>query len=195
MKDYKNTIPIASTQTYNDIYVGVTNKHATNMATASLLYCGAFVVVCGILYLVLYSSYALFLLPLPFAMYIKAKYLVEFTNEARDILFEQYTNQQEIVTQQIKDVQIDKSYTVISAPNGKDKIVLHLALTQSQLEQIKNTALQTKTLTVNYLESLGLSRPNAEKLRVELVQHNLLTMDDNGRVQLTKSGRRALSRI
>lgn len=196
MRNYKNAnaVPLIDTPR-DDIYVGVTRKHAANMALASLLHCFAFIAMCSILYLAIRNWFVLFALSFPFTMYMYAEYLIRFTNEARDILFEQYTHKPEIIMQQTEQGEVDKSYTVIPSPNGKDRIILHIGLTVSQLEQIRDTVLKTKTLTVNYLESLGLSRQSAERLRVELTQNGLLDMDNKGRVHLTKNGRRSFERI
>ena len=55
--------------------------------------------------------------------------------------------------------------------------------------------LNTGTLTVNYLESLGLSRQSAEGLRAELAGLDILEFDNKGRVSLTDKGEKICKRI
>ena len=84
--------------------------------------------------------------------------------------------------------------TFLDRPGGSF-YVIDVGLTNSQLDQIANALLDTKTLTINYLESLGLARQDAEKLRIELSAKELVEFDKKNRVHLTDLGKRIFYHI
>lgn len=132
-----------------------------------------------------------------FALYKFSKALVDYTNEDRDILNNRYVIFEdepiESNTHQIETT--NELNTIIPQPNGKGHFILHIGLSSTQLKSIANTMLNTGTLTVNYIESLGISRQNAEKLRSELAEYHLLSFDDKGRVKLTQDGIKSCKQI
>lgn len=195
MRRYNNSIPYIEHS--NDIYVQVTRKHAYNMFKATLLYYLALLsIIASLLLALYYSKWLLLLLPVSIAFYREAQSLEEFTKEARDILWYQYTNNnnEDVIISEEKEHRVTGN-TVIAGANGKTKHILHVDLTQGQLQQIAKAALSTESLTVNFLESIGLSRQDAELLRVELTQYGILNMDKKGRTKLTRDGEKVFKRI
>ena len=195
MRRYNNSIPYINNN--NDIYVQVTRKHAHNIFIATLYYALALLGTIAILALALNSKWYLLLLVLPLAFYREARSLEEFTKEARDILW--YTNMRNdnnegAIISEEKEHRVTGN-TVLTGANGKTKHVIHVDLTQGQLQQIAQAALSTESLTVNFLESIGLSRQDAELLRVELTQYGILNMDKKGRTKLTRDGEKVFKRI
>ncbi|MFA5166582.1 MAG: hypothetical protein WC449_04815 [Candidatus Paceibacterota bacterium] len=132
-----------------------------------------------------------------FALYKFSKALVQYTNEDRDILNGRYFSYDSIIEEvDSKEPETtDEITTIIPQANGKAHFNLHIGMTATQLKSIANTMLSTGTLTVNYIESLGISRQNAEKLRSELATYRLLSFDDKGRVKLTQDGIKVCKQI
>ena len=129
------------------------------------------------------------------ALYDYAKALCQFTTEDREYLF----NQQSIIEVEpnnaltIEDK--PKGNTIIPQTTGTSSYILATPLSESQKKAIANTMLNTETLTVNYLESIGLSRQSAEGLRAELAQLDILEFDNKGRVSLTDKGEKICKRM
>jgi hypothetical protein len=126
-----------------------------------------------------------------------ARALVNYTNEDRDILNSRYwyeTEEAPISESNQTDTNTSQD-TIIPQSRGNGHFILHIGLSVTQLNSIANAMLNTGTLTVNYIESLGISRQNAEKLREELSEYKLLSFDDKGRVRLTQDGERVCNRI
>src|SRR5690606_14144589 len=111
------------------------------------------------------------------ALFEYAKALVYFTTEDRDYLYSNSIAVESTHNDAIETPNDNQSITVIPQATGKGIYYLHVALSNSQLRSIANTMLNTETLTVNYLESLTISRQNAEKIRVELAQMGILQFD------------------
>lgn len=131
------------------------------------------------------------------ALYKFSRALVLYTNEDREILnsrYFDYTESEPIPESNVEDTNNEPT-TIIPHSNGKGHFNLHIGLTTTQLKSIANTMLNTGTLTVNYIESLGVSRQNAEKLRIELAEYRLLSFDDKGRVKLTQDGIKVCKQI
>lgn len=131
-------------------------------------------------------------LPLPviYALLKYAKALLEFTNEDRDILCSQYFNndQQQSPTNEMSEQETENDGITVIPNKWNGHFYLHIGLSESQKKTIAETMLKTKTLTVNYIESLGVSRQNAERLRVEFAEFGILEFDKRGRTKLTKDG-------
>ena len=152
--------------------------------------------------LVMWRVFGVLLLPtiefvaIAIALYDYARALCQFTVEDRDYLF----GQQSIVEVESKNAltieeKPARGDTLIPQDRGSGVYFLTIPLSESQKKAIANTMLNTETLTVNYLESIGLSRQNAEGLRAELAGLDILEFDNKGRVSLTDKGEKICKRI
>ena len=134
-------------------------------------------------------------LTLAYAINKYSEALEYFTDRDREMLESQYIKSDTQLIIPKEETQTNEDITVIPQAKGNGHYNLHIGLTETQLQHIAQTLLDTKTLTVNYIESLGLSRANAERLRAELSQFDIVYFDDKNRVHLTDDGKRICKRI
>lgn len=184
--------------TIKDAFVTRSRQQAFDIFKSKLL---KYAIYAFTIELLMWRIFGVLLLPtlefvaIAIALYDYARALCQFTVEDREYLF----NQQSTIEIESNNVlAVDdkpKGNTIIPQATGKSIYVLSTPLTESQKKAIANTMLNTGTLTVNYLESLGLSRQSAEGLRAELAQLNLLEFDNKGRVTLTDKGEKICKRI
>jgi len=183
-RNYNSTIPIAQIQ--NDKYR--VREHALNFGMAYFLI--LFFSSSATMFMMRshYYQYAL-ILSGAIAVCVYAYCLMDFTNEARDLLCTQAQQVQEIVTKEVIKEQGDKEYqkTLLPTPDGKHFVGIDVYLTETQITQVANAAVSGK-ITVNYLDSIGVSRPRAEKLRNELARIGYATFNRNSQLVITKSG-------
>lgn len=191
---------IAIPQTYKDEFVYRSRQQALNklLGWGSGLLSVAITIDLVIYFITGMIAFPIFeFIAIAFAIVKFATALVKYTNEDRDILnsrlfdFSEETEEPESNQEEVNS----DAVTVIPQETGKGNYILHIGLSNSQLTNVAKAMLNTNTLTVNYLESLGISRQNAEKLREELAEKKLLTFDNKGRVTLTDNGKRVAKKI
>lgn len=181
-----------------DAFVTRSRQQAFDIFLGKLLKYLTLIIAIEILCYVITGKFINFIIALPsvlLALFDYAKALVYFTTEDRDYLF----NQQSIIEVESNNALAiedkPKGNTIIPQASGKSIYVLSTSLSESQKKAIADTMLNTGTLTVNYLESLGLSRQSSEGLRAELAQLDILEFDNKGRVSLTNKGEKICKRI
>lgn len=125
------------------------------------------------------------------ALFRYAQHLIFFTLEDRESM----RNIPIIQTPLDNEQSENTDYCMIPNPNGNGCFIPETPINKSQLRDITETSLKTKSLTVNYLESIGISRPNAERLRAELVSRGLFTVESNQRLRLTKDGEKSFKQV
>lgn len=204
-RDYNNTIPITQPyQTKREDQYHV-RDHATNIGIAYFLI--TFSVMVSILAIL--SATAIFtikwpqdyLIALPISLTAGivsfALALNDFTKDARAMLWTQYEQQKEIIAQQIIKEQGDNEYqkTFLPAKRGNDKVGIDVYLSESQLAKIAQAALNSGKLTINYLDSIGISRPRAEKLRQELAKIGYAKFNQHSELIFTKDGLQCFKRL
>lgn len=118
--------------------------------------------------------------------------LINFTYQDRENITYIEDQEDDIIIEE--STQSTRGKTFLERPGGSF-YVIDVSLTNSQLDQIANALLDTNTLPINYLESLGLARQDAEKLRIELASKDLIEFDKKNRVHLTDSGKRIFYHI
>lgn len=182
----KDALVLRSRQQAFDVFVGKLLKYLIPViAIETLCY-------------VITGRFINFVIALPsvlLALFEYAKALVYFTNEDRDYLYSNPVAIESSANNEPIETDNNQNVTIIPQATGKGIYYLHVALSNSQLRSIANAILDTETLTVNFLESLKISRPNSEKIRAELAQMGILQFDDKGRVKVTNSGIKICKRI
>ena len=196
MRNYE--VQALTQPTIKDAFVTRSRQQAFDILKSKLL---KYAIYAFTIELAMWYIFGVLLLPtlefvaIAIALYDYAKALCQFTTEDRDYLF----NQQSIVEVESNNALAiedkPKGNTIIPQATGKSIYVLSIPLSESQKKAIANTMLNTGTLTVNYLESLGLSRQSAEGLRAELAGLDILEFDNKGRVSLTDKGEKICKRI
>lgn len=140
-----------------------------------------------------------FILPLSFSAGIIAfsHALWKFTNDAREMLWTQYERQQDVIMQQIVKERGDNEYqkTFLPNPRGNGKQAIAVYLNSEQLNSIAYAAQNSGKLTVNFLDSIGVSRPRAEKLRQELARIGYAKFNNHSELIFTKTGLHSLQRL
>ena len=128
-----------------------------------------------------------------FAMYKGGRALIVYTLQEREdtnIIEETVFN--EGITQ---IPQVEGVVTYFPKPRNKGYYQLTVKITELQRFNVAKTLLSTNSLPVNYIESLGINRQNAEKLRAELANYELIKFNKNGRVSLTGDGKKSCQKI
>lgn len=200
MRKYKHT-SIIPQQPINERLVDRSRQHAVNIFIArlliALLLAGALGAIVFTINVAIASKVVIPLLAMAIAYSIDSysKALEKFTIEEREILWEQNFKSTPELAIPKSETAASHDTTIIPQAKGNGHYNLHVGLTPTQLQHIAQTMLDTKTLTVNYIESLGLSRANAERMRAELAEFGILNFNDKGRVQLTDNGRKICKRI
>lgn len=198
-RDYTNeTIAFSQPTTSKSEFASRSERQAFDIGLARLIIA---IIVIGIIQFAFWLAFTIiilhFLLPIAIA-YGLLEYsnaLKEFTYEDREWICSQYYVNEESPLLPTDQAPATHNITPIPQPKGNGYYNLHIGLTEIQLRHVAKTLLDTKTLTINYLESIGISRANAEKLRIELTEHGLLTYSSTGRVTLTKGGARVCGKI
>lgn len=196
MKNYE--VQSITQPSIKDAFVARSRQQAFDIFKSKLLKYLIPIIAIELLFYALTGRFVNFVIAIPpllLALYDYAKALVYFTNEDRDYI---YSNPVAIesIEDDIRAESTDNgSITIIPQATGKGIYYLHVALSNSQLRSIANAILDTETLTVNFLESLKISRPNSEKIRAELAQLGVLQFDDKGRVRVTDNGIKICKRI
>jgi len=124
--------------------------------------------------------------------------LKEYTNQDRDIILSQHFQLDPV--EEIVEPAIHESRTVerteFPHPQHKNgRLFVSIGLTDAQREKVAKIGLEKKSLPINMLESLGLSRQNAEMLRMDLGSHGLGYFTDSDRFVITKDGEKVFSKI
>jgi len=121
--------------------------------------------------------------------------LSEFTSEARNLLLKEYDLEQQIIEREIVKEQGDSEYQKTFLPEGKhSQIGIDVYLTDYQLQKVAQAAHASGNLTVNYLDSIGLSRARSEKLRQELARIGYAKFE-KGQLIFTKKGLQSLQTL
>ena len=173
-----------------------TNNHAKNIFVGYLLMfmpiavifdASAYIISGVILFPILEGAAILF------AAFKFGESLINFTYQDREtIAYIDEDQEDDYIIEETPQSVMGKTF--LERPGGSF-YVIDVGLTNSQLDQIANALLDTNTLTINYLESLGLARQDAEKLRIELSAKELVEFDKKNRVHLTDSGKRIFYHI
>ncbi len=121
--------------------------------------------------------------------------LISYTNEARDIQYESHVQSRPVETY-VPQTDPNALRAFFPSPEHKNGLLFtDVQLTEQQKTAIARAALQHGKLTVNYLIGIGIPRDAAERLREELVSHNLLMFNERGETVLTLDGERSFAQI
>jgi hypothetical protein len=181
-------------QSRDDIYN--TRQHAFNIGLAfatvstSIILCSTIIFGLPVIWLLRGALISFMLGVLAFA-----KSLIDFTNEARDIQWEQSMPKVEVKPIEVDHQPHGARASFPSPQNPHGLLFTTVGLNENQRRNIAEAAIQHGKLTVNYLTSLGLRRDDAERLREELVSHNLLMFNDRHETVVTKSGRKSFIKL
>ena len=196
MKKY-NQESIVIPQRTKDVFVSRSRQQSNDVFVATL----AIAVPVGIaLDFIAYQAFGKFiivftLIAFLYSVFEWARTRVAFTIEDRSILNSKYFQDDNVITETKNDDSIDtKDNTLLPMAKRKGNHVLHIGLTVSQIEHIAKCAINKGNLTINYLESLGLSRQQAELLRMELAQYNIVQFDKNEKAIVTDYGRKVFEK-
>lgn len=126
-----------------------------------------------------------------------SKALIEFTNDAHNIIWE--SNLSVSQPQSVDNVSPPPAHAKRGSfphPDHKNgMLMLSVKLTDQQREEIAQAGINHGKLTVNFLVGVGLSRENAERLREELVGHRLAHFDERQRAIITAKGKRSFRKL
>jgi hypothetical protein len=174
-------------------------EHATNKGIAYFIYAQMPLGVIALVlikyqYLYWYELLYTTMVSIVVGMIAYGKSLSAFTDEARDIIWRREMEtgvdlDGDGLVGKPEASPLDRPKTIM---RGADKnhhwFIEGMNLSESQIKKICETAANTKTLTINYLEKIGLSRQEAEMFRVTLVNNNFATFDANQRIVFTDRG-------
>lgn len=184
----------------SDIYSArFAREHAMNKAVAWFIYAQVPLAAIALFlvsrqyiqwYEVIYSSLA----ALSVGAFVYGRSLSGFTDDAREIIWRREMGEgidldgDGIIGEPVEELG-ERRRTIL---RGVDKnhhwFVDGMNLSETQIKKIAETALNTKTLTVNYLEKVGLTRQEAEMLRITLVNSGFAVLDDSKRVVFNERG-------
>lgn len=181
----------------SDIYsAAFAREHAFNKAFAYFLYAMMpltviYFIGLKTMYLEIFDALYILFFAAIVGMVAYGKFLSLYTDECREIMWEN-----EVRTGvdldgdgKIGNPEVREMKTIIVGKQKNERLIFSsLSLTPSQIKNIASTAIKTKTLTVNWLESIGLTRTQAESFRVQCVDKNLADMDDSGRIKINENG-------
>lgn len=134
-----------------------------------------------------------------FSLYMYGNALNVYTEQDRDIILSKYLPPEPmpIIEQApVQSLQELFEKTELPHPSHKNgRLFLSMGLTQVQLERIAKAGLEKNSLPINLLESYGLSRQTAERLRMELAAMDLGYFTDKDRFMLTADGQKVFAKI
>lgn len=199
MRTYKATTSPITTRNADDAYH--TRLHAFNVGLAytvgsiAITIASTLTFSLSILWVARGFGLSLFLGAIMFCVY-----LYRFTQEARDIQWQK--NLPSLIEPDEPDEPDSNQHALItsktSLPSPRNKngtLWITVNLNNDQRESIARTALRHGKLTVNYLQSIGLRRAQAERLREELVRHDLLMFNDRNEAVVTNDGVASFKKI
>jgi len=181
----------------SDIYsAAFAREHAFNKAFAYFLYAMMPLIVVYFIglktmYLEIWDALYIIFFAAIVGMVAYGRFLSLYTDECREIMWEN-----EVRTGvdldgdgKIGNPETQSLKTIINGIGKNERLMFDgFSLSPSQIKAIASTAIKTKTLTVNWLESIGLTRTQAESFRIQCVHKNLAEMDDSGRIKINENG-------
>lgn len=171
-----------------------TNRHAANIFCGYLLMFMSFAITIDVAVYVV-GDVILFpileSLAIVFSAFKYGESLINFTMQDR-YSSEYIENDEQYDGKLSEDQQLQNQETLIRKPNSNSFYRLQIPLSTTQLDKVIEALLKTNSLTINYIESLGLARQEAERLRVELSTIGLVKFDRKNRVRLTDLGKEVL---
>jgi len=139
------------------------------------------------------------ILTVSFVLWQYGHALREYTEQDRDIILSRYfpPELEPQVTKKEEDVSVPLvERTEFPHPENKNgRLILAVSLSQEQKEKIARAGLEKNSLPINLLESFGLSRQTAERLRTEMATMDLGYFTDRDRFILTKNGQKVFAKI
>jgi hypothetical protein len=125
--------------------------------------------------------------------------LKEYTEQDRDIILSRYFPPElqvaQIERESDAEVPLTERTEFPHPENKNGRLILAVSLTREQKEKIARAGLEKNSLPINLIESFGLSRQMAERLRTEMASHDLGYFTDRDRFILTKNGQKVFAKI
>jgi len=190
---------VASPDFVRDTFVSRSRNHALNSGISALAMALVGVVVVNYVALKFFDTSFVVesvIVVVCFSLLKFGNALGTYTEQDRDIILSQHFKEEPFEEVLREEKEKPSRTTEFPHPLHKNGMLfVSVELTEAQKEKVARIGLEKKSLPINLLESLGLSRQNAERLRMELGSHGLGYFTDNDRFVVTQNGEKVFAKI